>query len=96
MIFSHPLYSIILTYVPQHIAGYFYYLELGVAATGRRTQFLDYLDQIGIISGHITIIPTGVGDTSQLLVLFASKIAETEASIAVIDYYVSNSSLEIF
>jgi hypothetical protein len=45
MIFSHPLYTIIFTYMPQHITWDFYYLEFGVATAGSRAKFLDYLDR---------------------------------------------------
>jgi hypothetical protein len=93
MIFSHPLYTIIFTYMPQHITWDFYYLEFGVATAGSRAKFLDYLDQIGIVSGYVAIIPTGICDTSQLLIFVTSKIAETESAVAVIDYHMSNTSL---
>jgi hypothetical protein len=93
MIFSYPFYSVVLTNVPRHVSGYFYYLEFSVAAAGSRAKFLDYLDQIGVVSGYFTIIPTGICNTGQLLVLLTSKITETESAVAVVDYYISNTSL---
>ena len=93
MIFSYPFYTIILANVPQHIAGYFYYLEFGMATTGSRAQFLDYLDQIGVVSGHIAIVPTGICDTCEFFVFITSKITEAETAVAVVDYHMSNTSL---
>jgi hypothetical protein len=93
MIFSHPFYSVVLTDVPRYITGDLHYLELGMTAAGSRAKFFDYLDQIGIVSGYITIVPTGVCDTCEFLVLITSKITEAETAVAVVDYNMSNTSL---
>jgi hypothetical protein len=93
MIFGHPLYTVILTYVPQHISRDLYNLELGVAAAGSRAKFLDYFDQIGIVSGHIAIVPTGICDACKFFVFITSKITEAETAVAVVDYNMSNTSL---